>query len=356
MFTEIINKFKKPILAGLDISSTSVKLLVLSRHQKKYHVENFDIEPLPFGAMSEKEIKKPELVAEAIKKLKTRSKLNFNYAAVAVADASVITKIVQMDEAMTESEIEAQILYEAEKYIPYPIEEVRLDFEVMDENHDNGQVDVLLAASRSETVDQYLNAAALAGIELKVVDIESHALLRACQLEIDRIETIKPDSLVAIYDIGSTRSVMSVVRNEKPLFTRSDAFGGARLEKYIGEYYQKNAQEVEDMMKKPNWIATIDPSIISMFSSDVVETIRRELQYFSSVTHYDDINYLLLAGGASKLPDLATKIRENLNISAYVANPFQYMTFSKDIPKDKLLENAPAYMQTCGLALRGFDA
>lgn len=356
MIVDLLRKFKKPVLAGLDISSASVKLLVLSKSLRGYVVENFDVEPLPPEAMNEKEIKDPVIVGEAIRKIKDRSPIYFQHAAVAVADASVITKVIQMDKRLSENEMEAQILYEAERHIPYPIEEVRIDFQIIGDSQEAGQVDVMIAASRTETVDQYINAISAGGLQLRVVDIESHALQRACQLEIDRLTNKNSGDLVAIFDIGTNRSVLTMVRDQRTLFTRSDAFGGHILIRYIMDAYQKTRTEVETWMKQADWHTQIDPEIFEMFTRDIIETIRRELQYFSSATHYDEIQFIMLAGGAANTSHIVERIQESIQKPTSVANPFRQMHFSKYVNSSKLIQSAPAFLQTCGLALRSFDA
>lgn len=345
---------QKKNLAGLDISSNSVKLLVLSKQQATYQVEIFDIEPLPKGAMIEKEIKDIQTVSEVIQKLLARSPIKIQEAAVAVADASVITKIIPVEKKLSEIEIEAQILLEAERHIPYPLEEIRFDFEILGDSTEKGYVDVLLAASRAETVDQYLHAVNRAGLNLKIVDVESYALLRACQLIIDHIPNKSPEHLQAVFDIGSTRSVFTVVKQQKPIFTRSDAFGGHRLCEQIAQSLMISMTEAENLLKQKNWVEKVDAQVLQNHLQDIVENLRRELQFFTSATHYDDVHHIILAGGASQIPGLSEKVTHVIKIPAVVANPFLMMSFSKFIEPKTLLQNAAAFMQTCGLALRSF--
>ncbi len=356
MFANILNKItQKAWFAGLDISSSSIKLLIMSQKHGRYCVEAFDSEALPENAMFEKEIKNPALVAEVIQKLLQRCPVKVKNASVAVADSSVITKIIPMDKSLSESEIEGQILIEAERHIPYPIEEVRFDFEVLDESTEANLVDVLIAAARLETVDHYISAVTQAGLQLKVVDVESYALLRACKIIISQFQDTQSDNLTAVFDIGANRSVLTVVKNETPIFTRGDSFGGNKLVELVSQTLNISKAEAEKTIKMPNWNAHVGTKIIHDYMHDMVENIRRELQFFFSATQYDNVNLIILAGGSARLPGLAEKISELLAIKTLVANPFSSMIFGKHVNSELLLQNAPAFMQTCGLALRSFD-
>ncbi len=183
---------KRPPLVGVDISSTAVKLLQLSQSGGRYRVEHYAVEPLPPNAVVEKNIVEVEAVGEAIKRAVQRSGLKTKFAAAAVAGSAVITKVIQMPADLSEEDLEDQIQLEANQYIPYPIEEVSLDFEVLGPVKDNPEsVNILLAASRTENVDLRVAALEMGGLTAKMVDVEAFAMENAYQLISMLIQRLK---------------------------------------------------------------------------------------------------------------------------------------------------------------------
>lgn len=176
-------KKKANTLLGIDISSTSVKLLELSRSGGRYKVEAYAVEPLPPNAVVEKNIVELEGVGQALSRVLVKAKTNLKSAVVAVAGSAVITKTIEMETGLSEDELENQLKIEADQYIPYPLEEVAIDFEVQGLSARNPErVDVLLAACRKENVEVREAALALAGLTAKVVDVEAYALERSYAL------------------------------------------------------------------------------------------------------------------------------------------------------------------------------
>jgi len=174
---------KSSAVLGVDVSSSSVKLLELSKHGDRYKVESYAVEPLPANAVVEKNITDVEAVGEVLKRVASKSRTSVKQVAVAVSGSAVITKVIQMDGGLNEFEMEDQIALEADQYIPYPLDEVAIDFEVQGPSESNpDQVDVLLAACRKENVDIREDALEIAGLTTKIVDVEAYALERAYSL------------------------------------------------------------------------------------------------------------------------------------------------------------------------------
>ena len=183
-----LEKKAKPVL-GLDISSTSVKLLELSRHGDRYRVETYAVRALPPNAVVEKNINDQEAVAEVIKAMVKQSKTKLKHAAVAVAGSAVITKVIDMPAGLSDDAMETQISLEADQYIPFPLEEVAIDFEVQGESPRNpDQVEVLLAACRRENVEMRANVLELADLTPEKVDVEAYSMERAYELIADQLE------------------------------------------------------------------------------------------------------------------------------------------------------------------------
>src|SRR5690606_23612219 len=183
-----LEKKTKRVL-GLDISSTSVKLLELSRHGDRYRVDTYAVRALPPNAVVEKNIHDPEAVAEVIKAMVKQSKTSLKHAAVAVAGSAVITKVIDMPMGLSDDAMETQISLEADQYIPFPLEEVALDFEVQGESPRNpDQVEVLLAACRRENVESRVTVLQLADLIAEIVDVEAFSMERAFELIAEQLE------------------------------------------------------------------------------------------------------------------------------------------------------------------------
>jgi type IV pilus assembly protein PilM len=235
---------KTNVVIGLDISSTSVKLLELSKSNGRYRVEAYAVEPLPPNAVVEKNISDVEGVGEAVKRVISRSKCSAKSAAVAVAGSAVITKTIEMDSELTDEEMENQITVEADQYIPYPLDEVALDFEVQGLSERNPeQVEVLLAACRKENVEMREAALQLGGLKPLIVDIEAHAMKRAFEQLKPQLGSNPEDLVVAIIDIGATMTTLSVLADERSIYTREQLFGGKQLTEEIQRRYSLSFEE-----------------------------------------------------------------------------------------------------------------
>src|SRR5690606_9045581 len=213
----------------VDISSTAVKLLQLSRAGNRYRVEHYAVEPLPPNAVVEKNIVEPEAVGEAIKRAVARSGTRAKYAAAAVAGSAVITKVIPMSADLEGDDPEAQVELEAVNYVPYPIEEVNLDFEVLcPVPGSNETVQVLLAAARAESGEFCASSLEIGGLTPKVMDVEAFAIENAFALLADQLSAPK-DGLVALIDSGATMTTLNVIRNGRSLYSREQVFGGKQL-------------------------------------------------------------------------------------------------------------------------------
>jgi type IV pilus assembly protein PilM len=348
---------KKPnVLLGLDISSTSVKLLELSRNNGRYRVEAYAVEPLPPNAVVEKNISDVEGVGEAIKRVVSRSKTSARHAAVAVAGSAVITKTIEMDAALTDDEMENQITVEADQYIPYPLDEVAIDFEVQGLSDRNPeQVEVLLAACRRENVEMRQAALELASVKPAVVDIEAHAMKRAFDMIKSQLGTNPEDVVVAVIDIGATMTTLSVLANDRSIYTREQLFGGKQLTEEIQRRYSLSFEEAGLAKKQGGLPDDYEEEILQPFKEAVLQQVTRSLQFFFSSSQYDDVDYIVLAGGTASIEGLADMIENKLGTPTLIANPFVDMSLANRVDADALANDAPAMMIACGLAMRSFD-
>ncbi len=349
-------KNKSDILLGLDISSTSVKLLELSLSNGRYRVEAYGVEPLPPNAVVEKNISDVEGVGEAIKRVVSRAKATSRLCAVAVAGSAVITKTIEMDAALSDDELENQIVVEADQYIPYPLDEVAIDFEVQGLSERNpDQVEVMLAACRKENVELREAAIELGGVKAKVVDIEAHAMKRAFELLQPQLGNNPEDLVVAIIDIGATMTTLSVLADDKSIYTREQLFGGKQLTEEIQRRYSLSFEEAGLAKKQGGLPDDYEEEVLQPFKEAVLQQVTRSLQFFFSSSQYDDVDYIVLAGGTSSIDGLSEMIENKLGTPTLIANPFVDMSLSSKVDANALANDAPALMISCGLAMRSFD-
>jgi type IV pilus assembly protein PilM len=285
----------------------------------------------------------------------TFSKAKTKNVAVAVAGSAVITKVIEMPAGLSDDAMESQISLEADQYIPYPLEEVSIDFEVQGVSERNpDQVEVLLAACRRENVDLRVNVLELAGLHPKIVDVEAYTMERAFSLIEEQFED-QEDQVVAIVDIGATMTTLSVLVSGKTVYTREQLFGGKQLTEEIQRRYGLSTEEAGLAKKQGGLPDDYQTEVLEPFKDAVVQQVTRSLQFFFSSSQYNDVDYIVLAGGVASLEGLAELIEEKLGTQTCVANPFANMSISPKVNATNLANDAPSLMIATGLALRSFD-
>lgn len=347
---------RQPKLLGLDISSTAVKLIELSRDDKRYRVESYAVEPLPINSVVDKNIADVESVGGAIQRAVQHSGTKARHAAVAVSGSNVITKIITMPATLSEGEMESQIELEADQYIPFPLEEVRLDFEILGPSEDNPDtVDVLLAASRSENVDTRVAALEKAKLVPKVVDVEAYAVENAFSLISDQLSGAETEKTVAIADIGATVTILNVMHNKRIIYTREQSFGGKQLTEEIQRRYGLSHEEAGLAKKQGGLPQNYYSEVLQPFKEAMAQQVSRSLQFFFSSSPYSSVDHIILAGGNASIAGIDELIEEKLGTSTSIANPFTNMALDVRIKAQHLSNDAPSMLIACGLALRSFD-
>lgn len=342
-------------LLGIDISSSAVKLLELSRNGEKYRVESYAVMSLPAHSVVEKNIAEVEAVGEIVRAVHARSKSKLKRAAVAVPGSAVITKLLHMPAGMHENALETQISLEADQYIPYPLDEVALDFEVLGELEDSpDQVEVMLVACRRDNVDTRVEALDVAGIEPKVVDVEAYAVERSFELIAKQIGCDE-NTVVAIIDVGASMTSLTVVVAGETVYTRDQMFGGRQLTEEIQRRYGLTAEEAGLAKKQGGLSDDYDSEVLAPFREAVIQQVSRSLQFFYSASQYSSVDIILLAGGVAAMQGLAEMVEERVEINTVIANPFAAMAVAPGVDAMKLTSDAPAMLIACGLALRSFD-
>ncbi|MCC6303274.1 MAG: pilus assembly protein PilM [Gammaproteobacteria bacterium] len=352
---QLFNRSASPLI-GLDISSTSVKLLELGQSGNRYRVESYAVVPLPQNAVEEKNIADVDAVGAAIKRAVSRAGTRTRNAAVAVAGSAVITKMINMPANLSDDELADQIQLEADQYIPYPREEVNLDFEVMGPSEkQEGMVDVLLAASRSENVDVRVAALELGGLNARIVDVEAFAMEAAFSLLASQLPDNGVGKTIAVIDVGATMTTLSVSHDFKVIYTREQVFGGKQLTDEIMRRYGLSYEEAGLAKKQGGLPDNYEPEVLQPFKEAMAQQVSRSLQFFFSSSQHNSVDHIVLAGGCAAIPGVDTLIEDKIGITASVANPFADMSLTSRINPEAIRSDASSLMIACGLAMRRFS-
>ena len=347
---------KQLTVLGIDISTAAVKVLELSKTGARYRVESYAVAPLPQDAIIDKNIANIDVIADVIKTAVKQSGSRNKQACVAVAGSAVMTKMISMPASLSDEEMEEQILVEADQYVPYSLDEVRLDFEVQKGSENNREmVDVMLAASRRENVDDRVEALAKAGLKAKIVDVEAFAMENCFTLLADQLPDAIEGQTVAIADIGATMATLNVLHDCRTVYTRDQGFGGKQLTEEIQRRYGLSYEEAGLAKKHGGLTDNYLTDVLEPFKKAIVQQIARSLQFFVSSSANRGVDSIVLAGGCSSIPGLEKLVEQNLGVQAFVANPFINMALSNKVKPQSLSNDAPAMMIACGLALRSFN-
>lgn len=349
-------KVRTTPLVGVDISSSTVKVLELSRVNDKYLVETYGVELLPPQSVVEKNVKSVHEVGQTLKRLINRLGVKRKFAAVAVAGSSVILRTIQLNGEYTDDQIIEQIEIEADRYIPYPLEEVYYDFEILGPSLKHQElVDVLLAAARIETVDTRIAAVSEGGLKPTMIDVESLAMERAFALVVSQLPEHGKENNIVLVDIGASVTSLYVFRNLKAIYSRDQAFGGKHLTDEIQRRYGLSADEAIAAQKYGGLPEDYTTEVLEPFKETIIQQISRALQIFFSSSEETEAQYIVLAGGVAQLPGLEALIQTKLSIKTFIANPFSEMEVSTRVNRNALNEDAPGLLMSLGLALRTFD-
>ncbi|NOQ63613.1 MAG: type IV pilus assembly protein PilM [Methyloprofundus sp.] len=347
---------KHDSLVGIDISTAAIKLLELSKTGARYKVESYAVVPLAQDAVIDSNISDAAMIADAIKIALKQSGARPRHACVAIAGSAVMTKMISMSAMLSEDEIEEQIMVEADQYIPYSLDEVRLDFEVQKISEDDAEmVDVLLAASRRENVDERVDVLEKAGLTASIVDVEAFAMENAFALLSDQLPNSNDEQTVAIADIGATMTTLNIMHQGRAIYTREQGFGGKQLTEEIQRRYGLSYEEAGLAKRHGGLPDNYDSDVLAPFKRALVQQVARSLQFFISSSANRSIDSIVLAGGCSSIAGIDKLVEQELAIPAFVANPFINMALSNKIKPQSLSNDASAMMIACGLALRGFD-
>ncbi len=351
----IFNPKARP-LVGLDISSSAVKMVELSDGGKGgYRVERFAIELLPKDAVLDGNVANLEGVAESIRRCWKRMGTSTRYVAMALPTAAVITKKIILPANLRETEMEVQVESEANQYIPFALDEVNLDFQVVGPAPSSpDEVEVLIAASRKEKVEDRVACAEAAELKPLVMDVESYAVQSAFDLVMVHLGGT-PEQIVALVDIGANATKVSIMRGGQPVYFREQAFGGGQLTQDIMRAYGMSAEESETLKRNGPAPENYEAELLRPFLDNLALEVSRALQFFFTSTQYNQVHHIVLAGGCAVIPGVDEVVAARTQIDTIIANPFVNMVPSSRVRPKQLVTEAPSLMVACGLALRRFD-
>ncbi|MBM5572791.1 MULTISPECIES: pilus assembly protein PilM [Deefgea] len=349
-------KPKAPPLIGVDISSSAVKMVELSQAGRNFSLERYVIEPLPKDAVTDNNIVNSEAVALAIRNAWKRMGTKVKNVAAALPASAVITKKILVPAGMNERELESQVETEANQYIPFSLDEVNLDFQVLGFAANNPEEeDVLIAAAKKDKVDERVAAIEEAGLKAVVLDVESFATQAAFELMRPQLPNGGDNQIVAVVDIGSTAMHMNIFKDGQSIYSRDQGYAGNQLTQEIQRKFNMSAEEAEQAKRQGGLPDNYEPDVLQPFMDTMALEISRSLQFFYTSSNYNSVDHILLAGGCSVIHGLDEAVSSRTQVASTMrANPFFSMSTGKVKGKQIQLD-APSLLIACGLAMRRFD-
>ena len=348
---KLFSSKSKPVV-GVDIGTHSIKVVELSGSSANPRVLAWGVAPLPAEAFSENAIARPEEIGEVLSSLFVKSGIKANDVAVSISSSHAITKVLGMPSDLNEVELEEQVSIEALHFIPYPIDEVNIDFEVIGKSATNEQEDdVLLVACRRTIVDSYIDLIENTGLALKYVDIDTYAIERVYRAQNNLGSN--SDEPVAIFDIGTSSSHLMVVDEEKVIYSRHQNFGASQLIKLIRKEYGVSADEANEILNSAQPPGDFVTAVQEPFVEMLQQEVSRALQFFYSSSSYTNIDSIVLCGACCALDGLAGDLEVKMRAKVSVMDPVANATVQTN--REGIKRVAPGLSIAYGLALRGFS-
>jgi type IV pilus assembly protein PilM len=343
-------------LIGLDISTSGVRLVELADAGKnELRLERYASEPLPRGAVVDGNIENIEQVSEAVRRVWKKSGTRVKLVALGMPPASVITKKIILPAGLSEDQLEVQVESEASQYIPFALDEVSLDFDVLGVAANSpDDMDVMLAAARKEKVEDRVAIAEAAGLTAVVMDIESYAARAALERVTDQLPQAGAGQVVALFQIGAQVTHISVMLDGDTIYEREQPFGGNQLTQDIVRAYGLSFEEADAKKRAGDLPENYQADLLAPFLENAALEVTRAIQFFYTSTPYTRIDQLFLAGGCALIPGLLDIVASRTKISSAVVSPFKGMQLGPTVRESQLRGEAPAYLVACGLALRRF--
>lgn len=352
MHIPLLSKGGEPLL-GIDIGSTSLKIVELSRTGRNVMVQNAGVYPLPPNIVVEGKITDIPTLAQTLRKAVALMRTKAKHVALSVPGSAVITRVLEMPADLTEDELETQLLMEAEQYIPYSLDEVAVDFTIIEEAEEGSeQVKVLLAACRKEGIDALTEMVEQADLESKIVDVEPFCLERVYPLLADQLEEDN-NGLIAVVDCGATNLRINVLDHGSTVYSREENFGTKQLSEEIQRRYGLSEEEAITAERDGDLPGDYDQEVLAPFRDSLIQQISRSLQFFYSSTSYSHLDCLIMSGGIISSPELVSMTESKIELPVIAANPFKHMPCGTKVDEKQLTKISPSLLIATGLALRG---
>jgi type IV pilus assembly protein PilM len=352
----ILSNKAKPLI-GLDISSSAVKLVELSGSVKDgYRVDRYAIEMLPKDVVADGNIVNLEVAAETVRRAWKRLATSTKNVAMALPASAVITKKIIVPAGLREEELELQVESEANQYIPFALEEVNLDFQPIGPAPSSPEeLELLIAASKKEKVEDRVAVAEAAGLKTLVMDVESYAALASFELVQQQLPEGGANRVIALIDIGANVMNLTVLKNLQQVYSREGAFGGVQLTQDIARQYGMSFEEAETAKRAGTLPENYESELLRPFTESLALEVSRALQFFFTSTQFNQVDHIVLSGGCAAIRGVDEAVAARVQVNTVVANPFGNMTLSDKVRGKNLATDASSLMVACGLAMRRFD-
>lgn len=338
-------------IVGLDIGSSYIKAVQLKESRSGYELELFDFLPISPELIVEGSIIDAIRLTESLKELVRKAKIKTKSVVISVSGhSSVIVKRISLPE-MTEEELSESIKFEAEQYVPFDIDDVNLDFQILGPKEEAGQMDVILVAVKKEVINDYVTVVREAGLNPAIVDVDTFALenMYGISYEID------PGTNVALVNVGASTINMNILRGGVSVFTRDSSLGSNLHTEALQKEFNITYEEAE-RLKRGEALEKVSPedayTVITQTSIDIFTEVSRSLDYFRSSTHQPDVKEVILSGGCALVRDFPRLLSERLGIPVTTAEPFRNITVPKRFDAAYLNEVGPIAAVAVGLAIR----
>jgi len=348
-----------PPLAGLDISTSGLRLVELADAGKgALRLERYAFEALPRGAVVDGNIENFDQVADAVRRIWKKSGTRARHVALGMPPGAVITKKIILPAGMGEDQLEVQVESEASQYIPFALDEVSLDFDVVGPSATSSEdMEVMLAAARREKVEDRVAIAEAAGLTATVMDVESYAARAALERVTGNTALAgakADDKVVALFQVGATMTYVSFMVNGDTVYEREQPFGGHTLTQDIVRTYGLAYEEAEARKRSGDLPENFRADLLAPFMDSAALEVTRAIQFFYTSTPYTRIDQIWLAGGNALLPGLVELVGGRTRIPTAPVAPFEGMLLAPGVREQQLRQEGPAYLVACGLALRRF--
>jgi len=341
---------KKKEVIGIDIGSSAVKLVQLKDLKGTYQLLNAGIVPLPPEAIVDNTLMDSASIVSAIRNLVASLGVKVRNVACSISGNSVIIRKILLP-AMPSEELEDQITWEAEQYIPFDINDVNMDFQILSpDSVDPAKMNVLLVASKKDIINDYVAVFNEAGLQLSVVDVDSFTIQNAFEANHD----VGPDEVAALINIGASVMNINIVKSGITLFTRDVQMGGNLYTEEIQKQMGLSSPEAESMkMLARETGNSVLLEVLAKVNETITQEIRRSLDFYNSTASEDRITRIFMSGGCSKMHNLLEIVGDRLGLPVEMIKPFAKLKYNeKDFDPEYLEEIGPLMAVTVGLAIR----